>query len=377
MAKIGFCCTWSATDPNANSGYAYSIRRQLAARYDLVDLFWHPAWPHAAFLPYKVSAVLRGEHYGYEREPRYLSALARAMERWATKTGVDAIVCPTTLPVTRYRGSVPVVVVTDQVFPSALRSYMPHVLPRYRRHGLEQEREALARCAAASFPTAEASEAAVRDCGAAPERVYTIPWGANLLMEPDRSAVERAIQRRSHERCSLAFVGRDWKRKGGDLALETFRELRRAGVPTELTIMGVVPDVDLPDGVRVISYLDKQTTEGWQLFSEILSASHFLVMPSRAEAYGQVYCEAAAFGVPSVAAAVGGVPSILQDRRTGILLDPEIITAAGIAERIVALWSDSAAYEAMAVAVRDEYENRLNWDRFGERFSDVVESVIA
>ncbi|HEX6095629.1 MAG TPA: glycosyltransferase family 4 protein [Thermoanaerobaculia bacterium] len=376
MAKIGFCCTWQATDPNANSGYAFSIRNQLLGQYEVVDLLLEPVWPRVMFLGYKVAARLRGEHYGYEREPLYLDALARNIEQWARDASLDAIVCPTTIPVTRYRGPVPVVVVADQVFPSALGSYLQRVFARYRRQGLAQEREALAHCAAASFPTREAADAAVRDCGADPARVHVIPWGANLLAEPPRDEIERAVRGRARDACSLVFIGREWERKGGALVLATLDELRKRGVPAQLTIIGVTPPEPVPDGVRIIPFLDKQTPAGWQEFSAIMDAAHLLLVPSRAEAYGQVYCEAAAFGVPSVANSVGGVPSLVCDGRTGILVDPETATPADIAARIADLWSDRAAYEAMAFAAREDYERRLNWDRFGERFRAVVDGVI-
>jgi glycosyltransferase involved in cell wall biosynthesis len=377
MAKIGFCCTWPATDPNANSGYAFSIRNQLLARYEVSDLLLQPLWPRVAFLPYKLAARMRGQQYGYEREPLYLAALARAMEAWARESRLDAIVCPTTVPVTRYRGSVPVVVVADQVFPSALGSYLACAFPRYHRQGLAQEREALAQCAAASFPTYEAAAAAVRDCGADPARVHVIPWGANLPVEPLREEIERAVRSRARDVCSLVFIGREWERKGGDLVLATFETLRSRGVPARLTIIGSSPPIDVSEAVRVIPFLDKQSENGWREFSDILAAAHLLFVPSRAEAYGQVYCEAAAFGVPSVARAVGGVPSLVADGRAGILVDAGTVTAEEIAARIAALWSDRAAYETMALAARDDYEQRLNWTRFGERFSEVVDRVIA
>jgi glycosyltransferase involved in cell wall biosynthesis len=375
MAKIGFCCTWQAKDPNANSGYAFSIRNQLLPRYEVVDLLLQPAWPRLMFLGYKVAARVRGEQYGYEREPMYLDALARTVEQWARDASLDAIICPTTIPVTRYRGPVPVVVVTDQVFPSALGSYLQRAFERYRRQGLAQEREALAHCTAASFPTSEAAEAAVRDCGADPGRVHVIPWGANLLSEPPRGEVERSIRDRGREVCSLVFIGREWERKGGAVVLDVFAELQRRGVPVQLTIVGATPPVAVPAGVRVIPFLDKQTPEGSREFSALMNGAYFLLVPSWAEAYGHVYAEASAFGVPSVAKAVGGVPTIVRDGETGVLLDP-LAGGAEIASRIAALWEDRGSWEAMALAARDDYEQRLNWDRFGERFSAVIDGIL-
>jgi glycosyltransferase involved in cell wall biosynthesis len=66
----------------------------------------------------------------------------------------------------------------------------------------------------------------------------------------------------------------------------------------------------------------------------------------------------------------------VNDGRTGVLIDPDAATPADIAARIAALWSDRATYDRMARAAREDYEQRLNWNRFGERFNAVVESAI-
>ncbi|WP_137463714.1 glycosyltransferase, partial [Escherichia coli] len=48
-----------------------------------------------------------------------------------------------------------------------------------------------------------------------------------------------------------------------------------------------------------------------------------LLLPTIADCYGMVFCEAAAFGLPVVATDTGGVSSIVINERTGILIkDP-------------------------------------------------------
>src|SRR5262249_61449689 len=37
--KLAFVSLWNAADPNAESGYAYSMRKQLKKRFNVVDLF--------------------------------------------------------------------------------------------------------------------------------------------------------------------------------------------------------------------------------------------------------------------------------------------------------------------------------------------------
>jgi len=46
------------------------------------------------------------------------------------------------------------------------------------------------------------------------------------------------------------------------------------------------------------------------------------VMPARHEAFGLVYQEAAAAGLPVIATRINGVPAIVEDGRTGILVAP-------------------------------------------------------
>ena len=53
----------------------------------------------------------------------------------------------------------------------------------------------------------------------------------------------------------MLFVGRDWARKGGDRALQVVSELRDAGTPCELTVVGEGPD--LPSGARRLGRVDR------------------------------------------------------------------------------------------------------------------------
>jgi D-inositol-3-phosphate glycosyltransferase len=46
------------------------------------------------------------------------------------------------------------------------------------------------------------------------------------------------------------------------------------------------------------------------------------VLPSRSESFGLVALEAAACGIPFVAAAVGGLTTLVEDRTTGFVVDP-------------------------------------------------------
>ncbi|MGH7503041.1 MAG: glycosyltransferase, partial [Longimicrobiales bacterium] len=97
-------------------------------------------------------------------------------------------------------------------------------------------------------------------------------------------------------------------------------------------------------------------------------------VPSRAENYGIVFCEAAAFGVPSVTTDIGGIPTIVRHRQTGFTL-PRESAAEAFAATIESTFADPERYRDMALAARAHYRDRLNWDAFGARFMEIVKQV--
>ena len=163
----------------------------------------------------------------------------------------------------------------------------------------------------------------------------------------------------------LVFVGTDWVRKGGDRAVELLARLQTAGVPARLSVIGVDP-AKLPEGVVGLGRLDLRVAEDAERYARALSAAHWLLLPSSAECFGHVLCEANAFGVPALATAVGGIPSVVLDERNGFTAPLEE-WADRMAVHVERCWQDGDAYHALATSSRREYETRLNWTVLGER----------
>ena len=171
--------------------------------------------------------------------------------------------------------------------------------------------------------------------------------------------------------CRLVFLGRDWQRKGGDLLVQTVEALNASGLPTTATIIGCEPQGLSPEFFKVYPFLDKARPDHFATLSSIMLDAHFLFLTSRAEAYGQAFCEAAAFGVPSIGSTAGGIPTIILDGDTGYVR-PFETPASEFASLIQDTVADGAKYSRMARRARDEYRQRLNWNSFGERLSDTI-----
>ncbi|MCB4768301.1 glycosyltransferase family 4 protein [Ancylobacter sp. Lp-2] len=84
------------------------------------------------------------------------------------------------------------------------------------------------------------------------------------------------------------------------------------------------------------------------VLSRLLADADLFVWPGVNEAFGAVYLEAQAHGLPCVAAGYGGIPDVIRDGETGQLSPPGDIAA--LAANLDGLIEDAAGRAAMAAA---------------------------
>lgn len=133
---------------------------------------------------------------------------------------------------------------------------------------------------------------------------------------------ETAPQRQlapARDRRRLLFVGGDFLRKGGDQVLEAVRRLRDSGsADLRLTIAGPARwplPTPVPDWVDFLGALPREQTQ--PLFGQ----HDLMVMPSRFEAYGIVFLEARASGIPCIGRNAYAMPELIEPGRGGLLWD--------------------------------------------------------
>jgi glycosyltransferase involved in cell wall biosynthesis len=237
-----------------------------------------------------------------------------------------------------------------------------------RKEGFYIERRAVRRATASTFPSDWASESFCKDFGSVPESTFTISFGANISDPPTRaSATDRSVGRP----INLLLIGVDWIRKGGAIAYECLTTLLDRGVDATLTLCGCVPPAGFEHPrFRVIPFLNKHDTEQHEMMRQLLLNAHFLLFPTRAEAFGVVTCEASAYGLPTIATDTGGVGGAL---RNGIIvfLMPYEARGDAYADKIMEIIATPEQYHALVVSSRDEFERRLNWDVWGRSMRSV------
>ncbi|WP_244561113.1 glycosyltransferase family 4 protein [Bradyrhizobium canariense] len=269
---------------------------------------------------------------------------------------------------------VPLVYASDATF-RLVENYHPNYrnLSRAARDMAERlERDTIARADLILYPSEWAAESAIRDYGADRSLVHVIPWGANLEEAPDRCSV---LGCRKPGPCRLLFIGANWEEKGADIAVGTLAELRGRGMQAELVICGCTPRKPVTqDGLKIIPYLDKNDREQRNRLDQLYRDADFFLLPTRADCWGIVFCEAAAHGVPSIAPATGGVPCAVRDGETGILLPPNAMKA-DYATVISKTFANPDRLARLRRSSRDAFEARLNWRAWSRRVSLLIQAL--
>lgn len=330
------------------------------------------AWHHYA----------RGTRHLRDHDPLTLAAWGWDASRAVARIAPDAVLAPGTTSVARLKTTAPIVIYTDATFATAAGRYaeFSNLSAASQRHGHAAERWAARHAAMQCFSAPHAARSAVEDYGAHPERVRVIPFGANFEHPPSASEAEQALLRREANRergapVRFLFLGVDWERKGGPLAVEVVRTLRERSLPAELDVVGCHPKVPggVPPWVRALGFISKATPEGERRIQQILAEAHFLLLPTRAESFGVVFCEANALAVPVLASRVDGVP--VWEGENGYAPAPE--EGAGAYAAVVGrVLAQEGAYAALARSSRRTYDTRLNWDVAGAELARALAEAV-
>ena len=314
-----------------------------------------------------------------EREPAIVRQWGEEITERLKEIQPDVILSTHTYYLSEVKTDVPIVIFCDANFASLLDFYPYYVdLPAATiRRGHAWEKADLERAARVLYACDWAKEFAEKHYGISPEKMDVIPFGANIECDRTEADIEDYISRRPKDRCRLLFIGKVWERKGGDIAVAVAEELNQRGLPTTLTLMGSQPPEGrtLPDCVTKLGFINKDEPAGLKKFNDTIGESHFLILPTRAEAFGIVFCEAASFGVPSLAAATGGTTTAIKEGANGQTF-PLDAGAGEYADYVMDKFEDYETYQELGRRAFQDFKTRTNWDVSGKRIYDHLAAVV-
>jgi glycosyltransferase involved in cell wall biosynthesis len=240
--------------------------------------------------------------------------------------------------------------------------FTPHAWSFWARRGYVAAERLAARWCRHLLVVSEAERAAGLAVGVgSPEQYRVILNGIDLerFAAPWRPVPGRVVS-----------IARLAPQKRPDLLVRAFRRVEDAELllvgdgPLRPEIERLVLRLGLGERVRVLGNRSDVPA--------LLAEAACVVLASDYEGCPLTVLEAMAAGVPVVATRVGGVPELIDDGRTGLLVEPgdESALAAAIGRAL-------AARDGLGVAAREEAHRRFSRERMAAEIAELYEEVAA
>ncbi len=213
-------------------------------------------------------------------------------------------------------------------------------------------------------------------------RVEVLPNGVDteLFTPADRVPAERTefVEGVTAPLCVLS-AGHLVTRKAHEFVLRAVAELVGDGLDIRYTVAGDGPlRATLEALVAELGLVDRVTFSGAYRHEELpamLRESDLFALPSWDEAFGVVYLEALACGVPVIAASDGGAATFVSEGVDGYLVPPRDVEALTATMRRFANLGP-AEKGAMSTAARAKSLN-FTWKRNAESLMEILAEVVA
>lgn len=156
---------------------------------------------------------------------------------------------------------------------------------------------------------------------------------------------------------TIGNIGRITFEKGHDILIEAFYKLTGVRENVRLVIIGAGDNVEaVKELIKKRNLTNKVILEGYKdnIF-EFLRSFDIFVLTSRYEGVPYVILEAMSIGVPIISTKVGGIDNVLEDGRTGLLVQKDDVN--GIFEAMLKLVDDSALRYKLASNAMQEVKN--------------------
>lgn len=217
--------------------------------------------------------------------------------------------------------------------------------------------------------------AIVRHYGILPERIRLVPEGIDLARW-QRVATETPYQ---SDGSTILCVARQYPRKHVADLLQALPLVRRAVPSAHAVIVGDGPEhaslralaagLGLGPAVRFLGAIaDDDEVARWYRRADVFC------LPSVQEAFGIVFLEAMASGLPVVATQAAAIPEVVPHQQAGLLVPPGDVGALAVALTTLLLEPERrAAYGAYG----KEHVQQYGWDLVAEKFLAEVTPISA
>lgn len=376
VIKIGYVSQFAPNDRRASSGTNYKVVEQLS-KYG--EIIWLPIKTPKIYrifeLASKVFARLfhKQIYFLYTKLGCILFARFQNIASQLNKCDI-VFAFFNAAPFLTISTSKPIIYLTDATFPSMIDYYPPfyNLFHFNRQQGCILEENLFHKFSAIICASDWAKKSVINDLNQNRGKVHCIEFGANL---DDQDILERTFDYIDH--LHILFLGVNWERKGGDIALKTCKLLNDNGIKTTLHIIGIKKlndEVSKLSFVDNIGFLNKNIPQEYKLLLNTISFCHCLLLPTNAECAGIAFAEASAYGLPVFTYNTGGISNYVIDGENGYAL-PINSTELDFYRKIEYCLKTGTLKE-LSVKGPALYRNRLNWNHWGGEVHHLIKSLL-
>lgn len=373
MLKIAFISMSDPRDRRNWSGTLYSEFCELKRYYDVTAYVvkFNPIILTIVRIRERVRYYLTGKTYLSNFSSQMMNRIAAMPINRKLKNGeFDIIFAASGSAILPFiKADQPIIYMSDAVFALMKNYYFFNMNSTVEKNGDLFEKKSIEQASAVVLSSQWSYDGALKYYTSDVGKIHLIPLGANLDIEnlPD-------LERNIGEIIHILFIGVDWKRKGGDIAVRTIQYLNaNSALKFELDVIGGKPDKLIDDEtIHFHGYINKNSEIEMNLFKTFMEKSSLLLLPTIAECAGIVFCEAAAYSMPVVTYMTGGTATYVRDGYNGKTLDLGS-TSIDFAEAILNIVSDGEVYKQYCLNARALYCSDLNWTAWGKRVKKIIE----
>lgn len=368
--KIAYITTGNPFDKNSWSGTDYYVRKALENQgYSVYCIFGYRYY-NLHLIIKKIWAKIFRKNYQAIRNKS-------AAKKWAQyilshiEEGTDAIFSLSTIPIAYLETKIPIYIYIDGIYEYMLNQGFEKIANDIKEAHLIEDL-AIQHCRKIITTSIASAETIRKVYQSALQKLEIVPLGANLDTYPTKEEIIEDLKKKTLEECKILFIGVDWHRKGARIVIDTVKLLHDQGFSVELHLVGLkeIP-IKLESYIINHGFLSKMKPDELNKLYTLYRKCHFLFVPSYAEAYGLVFCEANAFGVPSISHAVGGIQTIIKNNENGYLFNigtkPEEFAC-----YIKNTFNNKEEYKRLALSSYQRYCSSLNWNVSGKKLAKII-----
>lgn len=371
MKLLFIAARWDPQNPDSGSGVNYNAYMELKDRVDEIQI----VGPFGSNL----TLVERGIRKIFERPghrrlikfyPSYIRRSNQTVQNAMDAFKPDVVFSKSSVPLVNVQLTAPLVYICDSTVKWTTENW-----PLFSPLGMkimEKWEQKVINKAAHIITFSHANAAVLRDYyRISREKITVHPIPSSLPHDENDFQPKPLVP---DKKINLLLVGKEYHRKGVDIAIDTLHGLNDLGIPAELRIVG--QDNNNSENITFMGLLSKKDPVQLQAYLDNYRWAHFLLFPSRFDAAGIVPSEAAGFGVPTITNAAGGIETTVKDQVSGIVL-PKLSPGSEYVKVIQHYLNHPAEYDALRSSTYTRYLSTLNWQELGDTLHLIITGLTA